>query len=199
MRISSTLSQAGGNFARPTKYSMILSLPTPLRTVFGDSLDVLCKTVQAPGITNEPYEIKIKGHTIKIPGRTNQNQEIQITFYVDEDYKVRKMFQDWILSLDNRTPVARSGRNAIMAKNKDYYGELELIGRDFTETSDKTISFMFEDVYPINVGELDFDTSGKDTISEITITFAYSRYNTKNKYSSDFIENTDADINNIKG
>jgi len=199
MRISSTLMQAGGNFARPTKYSMILTVPVPIRNIYGESLDVLCKNIQAPGIINESYEIKIKGQTLKIPGRTQQTQEITIVFYVDEKYKIRKLFQDWILGLDNRNPVKRSNGNASIINTRDFYGELELIGRDFAETTNKPVSFRFENVFPISIGELEFDSTNKDSLSEISVTFAYSRYNTFNELSNDLLDDIDSNINQLKG
>jgi hypothetical protein len=199
MKISSTLTQVGGNFARPTKYSMILTPPSALRTSTSQTLDVLCKTVQAPGITNEPYEIKVKGQPIKVPGRTIQNQEITVTFYVDEYYNVRKLFQDWILALDNRSQPARSLANNSVMLSRDFYGTLELIGRDFNETTAKPIVWEFESVFPTNIGEMDFNTSDKDTISELSVTFTYSRYNTRTLKSRDIIENSDNNINRMRG
>jgi len=199
MKISSTLINAGGNFARPTKYSMILTIPVSLRSAFGNQLDVLCKSVQAPAITNESYEIKVKGHPVKIPGRTIQTNEITITFYVDEKYNTRKLFQDWILGLDNRSPVARSTKTAQIINSKDFYGSLELIGRDYHETTSKPISWNFENLFPINIGEIEFSTTDKDSLSEVTITFAYSRFNTHSSFSNDVIEDLDNNLNSLGG
>ncbi len=198
MRISSTLSNAGGNFARPTKYNMILSLPGSLRSTFGNELDVLCKTSQLPAIMNEPYEIKLKGHPIKIPGRTTQTQEITVSFYVDDEFKIRKLFQDWIYAMDNRATVARNSQTESLLNQDDRYGEIELIGRDYYESTKKPIQWKFEKVYPTNIGELDFNTEDKDAISEISITFAYYRYNTDTPSSKESIENLDNDLNKIQ-
>jgi len=204
MRISSTLSQAGGNFARPTKYSMVLAVPPALRTTFTQELDVLCKTVQLPSAVNEPYEIKIKGHSVKIPGRTQQVQEISVTFYVDEKYKVKSLFQDWVQGLDNRSPVPRNSQSqGLVNASKDdkmaIYGEMELIGRDFYESTDKPISWKFENVYPTSVGEIDYSTNEKDTIIEFTVSFAYSRYITNTPISRETVEDLDNSLNQIQG
>ena len=186
MKISSTLIKAGGNFARPTKFSLLLSVPSRLRKIHGETFDVMCKATGIPEITNESYEIKIKGHPIRIPGRSIQTQEISITFYLDEDYKLRKLFQDWIYSLDKLSPVD----NQFIANSyTDMFGEMELIGRDYNESTKKPIKWKFENVFPVNTGTIDFDTTGKDTVSEFTITFAYSRFLTTSQNDRNFIEN----------
>jgi hypothetical protein len=199
MRISSTLMQAGGNFARPTKYNLILNLPNALHSEYGSTIDVMCKTTSVPSITNENYEVKIKGHPIRIPARTHQTQEINLSFYIDEYYNMRKIFQDWIYALDNRNPVARNQDTAIMVDNGNIYGNMELIGRDFAETLDKPISWIFEDVFPINISDINFDTTAKDTLSEFDVTLAYSRYLTITPNSMENIEDMDNDINQMRG
>jgi len=200
MRISSTLTRAGGNFARPTKFTMILTPPSNLGTTLGDTLDVLCKNVASPDINNESYEIRIKGHPIKIPGRTIQNQELNITFYVDEYYKTKQFFQNWIHGIDNRNPVPRNNDTSGLVdsiKNSPYnaYGTIELIGRDFDETVGKPISFIFENVFPTAVSGIEFDTSNKDSISEMNVTFSYYRFVTSSAVegwnNKETIENMD--------
>jgi len=199
MKISSTLIQAGGNFARPTKFSLILTLPIELRTRYGHKMDILCKTTQIPSITNESYEIKVKGHPIKIPKRTHQTQEITFSFYVDESFDVRKIFQDWIYALDDRNPVARNYRttNLLNSDNLSKFGTIELIGRDFFETSGKVITWRFEDVFPTSVGDIGFDVTAKDTITEFDVTFAFSRYLTDTAISKENIEDLDSGINTL--
>ena len=199
MRISSTLSQVGGNFARPTKYNVILSLPAALHHRYGEKMDVLCKAVQAPGITVESQEIRVKGHPVSIPVRTLQNREVTLTFYLDEDYELRRIFQDWAYGLDHRSPVARNSDTASLVNSEDKFGSMILIGRDFNETLNKPIEWKFENVFPINVGEIDFNTETKDEISEVSVTLGYTRYLTNTPTSREVIEDMDNGINQMKG
>jgi hypothetical protein len=171
MKISKALSTAGGNFARPTKYNMLLTVPSSLAGISGITYDVLCKTIQKPSEVQEPYEIKLKGHTLKVPGRTNQSQELTVTFYVDEFYTIHTMLHKWVQKTDDL--------NLMGFSSDDKFGSIELIARDFNETGAAPARFIFEDVFPLNIGEIDYNTSDKDTISEISVTFAYSRYTVK--------------------
>jgi len=198
MRISHTLAQAGGNFARPTKYGAIIIPPASMVSTETSNLDVLCKTATVPGVINEPYEIKIKGQNVKIPGRTNQNKELTLTFYIDDAYTTRKLFQDWIEGLDQRFSGPRNGASEAMIVSNDKYGHITLIGRNFNETIDQIV-FMFEDVYPTSVGEIEFDTSNKDSVFEISVTFAFSRFITDNLANHDIngVENLDDTFNGV--
>ncbi len=188
MRISSTLSQVAGNFARPTKYSVIVTPPFALREVYGNKLDVLCKGTSLPEITVESQEIKIKGHPIKIPKRVHQNQEITLTFYIDEKYDIRSLFQNWIYALDDRNPVARNLQSSLLSDTNNKFGELTLIARDFNETTSRPIQWIFEDAFPISISDIEFSSDNKDAISEMSVTFGYTRYLTHTTTSREYQE-----------
>ncbi len=200
MRISKALTEAGGNFARPTRYKALIVPPPSLIIDFinSEKLDLLCKTFQIPSVNNEAYEIKIKGQIVKIPGRTNQSKELTLTFYVDDAYSVRKLFQDWIEGLDKRFQGKRNLQTSAMITLDDKYGFITLSALNYTET-ETPIIFFFEDVYPTSVGELEFDTSNKDSITELSVTFAYSRFNTHNiaNKSINAIEGLDDTFNGV--
>jgi hypothetical protein len=181
MKISSTLYDAGKNFARPTKYSAIITPPEGILTFFDNTLDVLCKSVTIPQTTNEVYEIKVKGHPVKLPKRSIQNQEVSMTFYVDEGYKVRQVFLDWIEMLDDRFPVMGENPSPNKLPIKEKYGTLKIIAQDFYETeitddNKAPLTLDFENVFPTSVGDLTFDGSDKDNIHQLTVTFGYYRY-----------------------
>ena len=61
MRISTALYQAGGNFARGTKFSIIINTPPRLNSIYSKYYDVLCKTTGIPTVTHTPIEMKVKG------------------------------------------------------------------------------------------------------------------------------------------
>jgi hypothetical protein len=187
---------------------MLLTAPPNLNYFEGDSLDVLCKNVTSPDITNQSYEIQVKGHPIKLPGRSIQNQEITVTFYVDEYYKIKQFFQNWILAIDNRATVPRNGNtsslvNSIKNSNYNMFGTIELIGRDFQESLGKPIQFIFENVFPTSVSGVEFDSTNKDSISEMTVTFSYYRYITNSAIDGwnnrETQENLDLYLDEIKG
>jgi len=194
VKISDTLSQYGGNFARATKYNILLSPPTSF-VQYNKIFDVLGKSIQVPSITNTPIEFKIHGQNVKLPGRTQQQQEITITFYVDEALKIRNLFQDWIYALDPRNPVNKNVNSYAMGSKKDYYGNLTIIAKNFEENTDLSL-YMFENIFPINVGEISYGSADKDTIPELTVTFAYYRFLTSGDYAEN-LSNFDDFLNSF--
>ena len=192
MRISSVLTQAGGNFARSTKYSVILTPPSGLSTVYGQHIDTLCKSITLPSVEHTPIEFKIKGQNVKIPGRVQQQQHVDCTFYMDENLDIRSLFQNWIYSMDNRNPVPKNSMSQDMY-NQHNYGSMILIAKDFNELSQPKL-YIFEDVYPLSVGDTTFSSEDKDTILTLDVSLSFSWYIT-NSNSSGLMENiTDLDI-----
>jgi hypothetical protein len=177
MRISDTLSSVAGNFARPTKFNVLITPPSGLKGggEFEKTVDILAKSVEVPEIIMSPIELTFKGHQLKYPARVNQTQSFSVTFYTDEYYNIRKMFTNWISILDNRYYVGRSNDTANLVDSSEKYGNMMIIARDFNE-KEKPMVFMFENVFPTNIGNITFDSSDKDSIIETTVTFAYYRF-----------------------
>jgi len=191
-RVSSILSNALGHGARATKFEIIINPPSNLYNDYSRAVDVLCKSVSVPSITNEPIEIRIKGHPVKIPGRTHQSQTLNVTFYVDEDLKIRQMFQDWIYSLDNRSPVGRNSNTESMSNSNtiDKFGNAIIIAKDFNESKDVMV-FLVEHLFPTNISDMSYGSADKDTILELTVEFAFERFLTKGNGLSDSLDNLD--------
>ena len=191
-KIQNALVSAGGEFARPTKYSVILNVPNGVSSI-GPNIDILCKGVTIPEIAMEPIELTYKGHTVKYPGRVNQSQTVTCTFYLDEQYASREMFTDWIAKMDNRYYGGQTSKDPTQ-----FYGQMIVFAKDYNET--RTVkTYTFENIYPISVGELEYNTADKDNIMEVAITFAYYRYKNDNGFggSMDGFDGLDSWLDNF--
>jgi len=174
-KISDTLALAGGNLARPTRFSALIAPPVSLNVAGTKVFDVLCKDVQVPDVTMEPIDLMFKGHTLKIPSRVNQAQTIDITIYLDEHHQLRQMFNNWINGMDDRFYAQTAGTSVAMSQSKDFYGNLILKARDFDETNSEPMNYLFEGIFPISVGGPVFGAASINEVQEVTITFAYFR------------------------
>ena len=172
MRIQNKLNIHGGEFARPTKYTVMVMRPPLLETGEETSIDIMCKAVNIPETTHTPIEMTFKGHPVKIPGRTNQAQTVSMTFYLDERYNTRNIFQEWIDFLD---PRYYAGNTPAPDQNTEKYGQIIVLARDYNETGDIIEEFNFENVFPLSISDLEYSAADKDTIMEFTVTFAYYR------------------------
>ncbi len=178
----------GGNLARPTKFTVLLEPPG---SISSDSkvFDVLCKTFNIPEVTQEAIELKVKGHSISIPGRVNQQHEIQMTFYLDEDHILRKVLYDWLASCDDRYYGLLSAES--QATVEQPLGTLTAYGNSFCEDN-SVIKYYFENVFPVSVSGVEFNTTGVQEVSEFSATFAYYRYSHTETASPDADDGYDA-------
>ena len=110
-----------------------------------------------------------------MPGRTNQQQEITITFYLNENHSLRKVFYDWISACDNRYYGKLAGGVSSIVDTFNIYGTIYLIGLDFRESAE-VMRYNFEYLYPTNIGSVEFNTAGNNETIELSVTFAYYRY-----------------------
>jgi len=172
MRIQNQLNIRGGQFARPTKYTVMVIRPSILETGEEDSVDILCKSINIPETTHTPVEMTFKGHPVKIPGRTNQAQTVSMTFYLDEQYTIRNIFQEWIDFLD---PRFYAGQTTAPDWNSEKYGNIIVYARDYDETGRVMEEFNFRNIFPTSISDLEYSAADKDTIMEFTVTFAYYR------------------------
>lgn len=176
-KISETLNYVGGNMARPTRYSAIISPPPEVtKSQSQETFDVLCKSVVIPPITNNAIEIFYKGHPIKIPGRTVQEQTIQLTFYLDEKHTLRKLFEDWIAGTDDRYYATNSEGSSNIAASKNNFGTLIIKARDFDETVDEPMNYVFDGVFPTEVTGPEYGADMLSAVQEFTVTLSYWRF-----------------------
>jgi len=185
-KISETLMLAGGNFARATKFSILLTPPNELSQISGKTFDVLAQEVQIPDINMEAIDIILKGHTVKIPGRVQQDQTITVTFLLDEYHILRKLFADWIGAMDDRYYGTKSPEASNLYKSNNKFGNMIVATRDFEESTNQPMNYIFEGIFPTNVSGPAFNASGVNEILEFTVTFAYYRFLNKSNIQEEY-------------
>ena len=174
---------AGGG-ARPNLFEV--NIPTIPAVTEGIDWDVntfkfLCKAAALPASNIAPIEVPFRGRTLKVAGdRTFDTWTV--TVINDEDFKLRSAFELWmngISKLDNNTgatnptsymanaTVHQLGRGADkrMAESKtnsDIAG-----GTKITPLR----TYMFNDIFPTNVSQIDLSYDTGDTIEEYTVEF----------------------------
>jgi hypothetical protein len=177
--VNHTIHQYARDFTRPTKFNITLNLPESLtldadKNRFSNVLNVLAKNFSIPTIKNEPIEIKYRGQPIPVPGRTTFEQTFTLTFYSDEPQLLRTSLDRWIREMDPKL----LSKNYKDFENKENFlrtGTLLVESLNFEENSAKK-KFKFYNVYPTNLQELQFNTDSPSTVSEITVTFAYTHF-----------------------
>ena len=176
-KISHTLNLAGGNLARPTRFSALIAPPPIIIGAAGSKVfDVLCKSIKVPDIIMTPIDMTIKGHTLKIPSRVNQEQTIELTMYLDENHNLRQLFSDWISGMDPRFYAFSTPESVNLSKSQSYFGNLLIKARNFDETTEEPMNYLIEGIYPIAVSGPEYGSGQVNEVSEFTVTLAFYRF-----------------------
>lgn len=103
----------GGNGARPFKYKIGVTFPSALKLNGFSSqsrLNTLCKSTNIPGARITQKEFWDNGHLYKLPSTKTYDTEWTGTFYLDDSYTIRVLFEKWLSYID--------------FYNGQYYGDL---------------------------------------------------------------------------
>ena len=199
--INTLLNSAGGDFARQTKFRAVFSIPEALQGLVDErNLDLLCKNFTIPTRRMEVVDYKYKGKTVPIMGAVTFEHNIQVTFILDDAHKIRTLFENWLVSLDNTT--------------QDEFGDNESIKEfktsvpnPFDRTSEISISplnwqedielnkYTFTNAFPVSIGDVQYSSDSISSIQEITVEFAFLFY--KNETGgTDLLSDITGAINN---
>jgi hypothetical protein len=164
-----------GDGARAAKHRVLVELPKVF-DIAGEYVDTVCKTVSMPGKSIDVISVKHKGRDIPVPGQEKFAQSLELTFYLEEDHKLRVIFDRWIQGLNydsysNETSEEVKG----IKKTSGFTTNIVLHQLNF-EGAANTAVYTFHNIFPKEIGSATFDSTAIDTILEYTVTFSYSHY-----------------------
>jgi hypothetical protein len=200
------------------KVSLLLGDPTPLTahltkcgllgTEKQENYDFLCAEATLPGSTfdmAEEYGSR-QGIIERFPTRRIYS-DFNLTFYVDSNYNVVRLFEEWmnyidpLFSEDSKYQGSPKGQDKDQFKQKEDFFRFSYpdtykkniaitkFERDFIENPNNknskpkgpiSMTYFFIDAFPTNLTALPLSYEGS-TITKTTVNFSYSRYTvTKN-------------------
>jgi|TARA_B100001094_G_scaffold302513_1_gene329802 hypothetical protein len=145
-----------------------------------ENFQFLCKAAALPASNVAPIEVPFRGRTLKVAGdRTFDTWTV--TVINDEDFKLRSAFEQWmngISKLDNNTgatnPSSYMARAIVhqLGRGADQ-GRFSQTNSDIAGGSGVTPlrTYLFNDVFPTNVSQIDLSYDSADTIEEYTVEF----------------------------
>jgi hypothetical protein len=157
-----TLKSTLGLGARANKFLVQLN--------YGDTdMDVLAKGTTLPDVTLGTVEVWFKGRKMTIAGEAQYSGTWDVIFYNTDDLKFRQIFIDEIAKIDSYDSEVKS-----VTSNLDYMKDLHVSQLD--SLNQPTQSFTLHNAYPTVVSSIDLSSETADTITEFTVTFAYSHW-----------------------
>ena len=161
-----------GGVARHNRFAVLFTPPRKISEgakVLGnkDALQkvlLFCDTVQLPGVNYSTVQNRTFGEFRETPYERLYDN-LAMTFYVDNDMKIKALFDDWINTVQN--PNTRTF---------NYYNNyISNMTIEIQDLSDKTRYRMtLWEVYPKNIGSIQLDAANKDVMKvQVTMQYKY--------------------------
>ena len=150
--------------ARASLFEFILS-PPPVIGDFSNKLKFTCRATSIPASTVGQIEVPYFGRKIKLSG-DRTFADWSITVMNDEDYSVRKMFEDWLFVLNSHEANYRS----VSFNN---YKALDSVVNHYGKSGDIINSYTFVGLFPTEVSAMELDWDTTNSIQTFTVNLAY--------------------------
>ncbi len=169
--------------ARPSLFEVFLSLPPGLAEPAAEAqFQFVCKATSLPTSTVGEIQVPYFGRKVKMAGnRTFENW--QVTVMNDEDFLVRNAFELWssfINSHENnlRDPSVITEQGLASYRTQAtvrHYAKTGVFagGTSSGDAAIPTRSYTFNNIFPLNVGNIELNWETTDAVEEFTVEFAY--------------------------
>ena len=132
-------------------------------------------TLPGRSITNNA--VNYHGIDFNLPGNAKYtgSEAWGVTFRMDQNLNIRRMFEDWSFAIFND----RKASGSITRSNESY-----MTMTQFDQQGDFTSQYTFWGIYPVTVGELEYNigTDGAPVTMQVTFAYHYwSRVNRTNR------------------
>lgn len=171
-----------GDGARSAKFDCVILFASPTLFNSGD-MAVLVKTSHFPGKSHDVIDFKYKGRSIPLKGQTKYDNTWTCTFYLTEDHKLKKGFEDWIESIDQKHNIKKVSKDIRDAQKQyssiGYTSTMSIYQLDFNNEKQR-VAYHLRYAFPKSVSKVEVDYSVVGAILEYTVEFSYAYYDTEN-------------------
>lgn len=172
--------------ANPTQFAV--ELPTWSGTN-GSTMNLLCKETEMPGKQIMTADRQIGAHLQKVPNGYAMG-DVNMTFYVTNDYAVRKYFDTWMSKMINEKDGSLKWKKGLtgsggfartitihqMVKPQARIGfDLGILDVNFDLLGNSIYSVSLEDAFPVTINPMQFSNDATG-ILEMQATFAYTKF-----------------------
>jgi hypothetical protein len=157
--------------ARPSLFEVRVALPYSLPNGESRSKFVFtCRASSIPASSIAPVEVPYFGRKIKLAG-DRSFADWNVTVMNDEDYGVRRMFEQWSSSINtHETNRKREVDNQYKGVNS------EVIQFGKTGPTDVIAKYIFVGLFPLEISAMELDWDSTNQIQTFNVTFAYDYY-----------------------
>jgi hypothetical protein len=139
------------------------------------NLTFLVQSVNLPSIALQSTQVNSPFTALKVPGNIITFSSMNITFILDEDLRSWYELYDWITQLGN--PKGFDKRGTLRGEpgaNDHIYSDATLLIK--TNSNNPNWKITFTDMFPIDIGEIQFSTTENQEFLTSSATFEYTYY-----------------------
>jgi hypothetical protein len=154
--------------------------PTGFRFVLNrtPSINYFTYSAPLPTLSLGDYDVATPFVALPYPGDKLRYEPLTLRFRVDEDLTNYMEIQNWLTSLgypESFNQSAYSSKSSLAFKSNNIFSDGSLI--IMSSNQNPNLNINFEDMFPISLTELTFDSSLADIeYLEATVTFRYKLY-----------------------
>ena len=157
------------NPARANRFKIDMVLPSFVNVgSASQDISTLCKSTSLPKSELGIVEAKHQGRTFPYPG-DRTFAEFTLTFYLEEDMKLRNIFQAWNNAI-NRFQTNTSGASISDIKKDFTLSQLSYSNFSVLKT------YKFIKAFPYMISEVPLDMDSENSISTFDVSFRYDRF-----------------------
>ena len=157
-----------GGFARTNFFAVTFNGPA---SISPDPVVVnaLCESAQLPGRSISTFEHGMTKHAIKRP-YGYINDDVTLTFYVTNDFYIKKLWEAWLNSVVNDVGDKVGYRD-------DYAQDvvISVLNLNHNEIHQVTLT----KAYPITINAIELNNGSENELMRLTVTLTYEDYTTK--------------------
>ena len=158
------------NFGGGTDGSGDLGFTSGLAGVQGD-FNFFCKASAMPTQTIGSVDVPFRGRILKVAG-DRTFEPWSVTVINDESFGVRKAFERW----GNKINALHSGTGEVSPEQYMGSGLIKQLGRspagkNLEKTTQPLQTYIFQDIWPSEIGSIDLSYESSDALEEFTVTF----------------------------
>jgi len=150
--------------ARHNRFAVLFTPPAGVNPDALQKVLLFCDSVQLPGVNFSTVQNRTFGEFRETPYEKLYDN-LSMTFYVDNDMKVKALFDDWIDTIQNP-----------MTRTFNYYNNyISNMTIEIQDLNDKTRYRMtLWECYPKNIGTIQLDASNKEVMKvQVTMQYKY--------------------------
>lgn len=146
----------------------------------GEQLNVLCQSAGLPERNINTVDVWHKGRRYTVRGETDFGGEYEVSIVDDDKMKLRQFFDAWLKKVDDSSRGAPSGGASYegggASVSFDYQTDINIWQTDRPNGGVKIYGYKLQNAYPKQVGIVTLDDGEENTLSEFSVTFAFSEF-----------------------